>query len=157
MSLSTTIQHMSRHGFMSLRRCARSTFSPLKNPIPTYALHLEHRSLIAMKYSKDLLRHVTPTFNFGPFHTSSSNQSNCNFGSPRQCSDCMEGARTPICEICKVFPTAYQSSKYGRDRKGVGKYTFISFCEQCWKENQDAETAIKEKEKQTLALREQKV
>jgi hypothetical protein len=142
---------------MHLRRCAHSTFSPLKNPVPADTLRLERRSQIAIKYSKDLLRHVTPIFNIRPFHTPSSYRSNCDFGSPCQCSDCMEDARKPICEICKIFSTAHQSSKYGRDRKGVGGYTFTSFCEQCWKKHQDAEAAREEREKQILALREQRV
>ncbi|KAK3947969.1 hypothetical protein QBC32DRAFT_69541 [Pseudoneurospora amorphoporcata] len=80
----------------------------------------------------------TPTISPSPkisarlFHASAVCRPNCDWGRPCNCSECREAAREPICEICKVNSTAYQSESLGRDRKGVLGYHFTSFCGECW-------------------------
>jgi len=86
------------------------------------------------------------------FHSSPVNHSNCDYGSPCACSECMQDQRKPICEICRVRPTVHQSYEDSRDRKGIGSFSFTSFCEQCWQERETAHREREEKEKQTLAL-----
>jgi hypothetical protein len=105
-------------------------------------------SLTVVSHTR-MLQHITPTA--GPRMTilSSLNQSscrlswksfsiqtaiwtNCDFGSPCNCSECRDAMKKPACEIYQVHPTAYQTSNYYHDRKGIPSYSFFSFCEQCY-------------------------
>ena len=63
------------------------------------------------------------------FHSSPVHYSNCDFGSPCACSECMQDQKKSICEICRVRPTVHQSYGDSHDRKGIRSYSFISFCE----------------------------
>lgn len=94
------------------------------------------------------IRHLHATL---PYH------SNCDFGSPCICSECVQVQRIPTCEICGVFPTQYQSSNYGYDRKGVGGYTFTSFCTQCWERHRDTEKKEEASRNQMQILRKEQV
>jgi hypothetical protein len=109
-------------------------------------------SLVATKSYNRVTRHVislTPSIVARSFHTNLSCRSNCDFGSPCNCTECTENAKRPICEVCEVRPTVNQSSKWSRDRKGISYYAFTSFCEQCYTE----ENRKREREKeQTLAF-----
>ncbi|KAL0471196.1 hypothetical protein QR685DRAFT_525717 [Neurospora intermedia] len=82
---------------------------------------------------------VTPNLNnvAQTFHTSAVCRPNCDWGRPCDCSECMETARKPICEICKVKPTVHTSAALGRDRKGISGYTFTSVCEECSAKRQE--------------------
>lgn len=117
-------------------------------------------SLVATKSCRKATKHVVSwklsvVVRF--FYFYSSYRSNCDFGGPCNCTECMGIAKRPICEVCKVDPTVNQSSELYCDRKGTSSYNFTSFCEQCW------EKYIKEKKKrewekeQVLALRKKRL
>ncbi len=138
-SMSILLRHQTRSAFVQnyvrlLRRCIHSS--------------------IATKDSNTIIKHV-PFLNRSlvsrSFYSSPVDHSNCDFGSPCACSECMQDRRKPICEICRVRPTVHQSCGYSYDRKGLGGYDFTSFCEQCWQKRETARREKEEKEKQILA------
>lgn len=97
---------------------------------------------------------MTPSIVARSFHTNLSYRSNCDFGSPCNCTECTENTKRPICEVCEVHPAVNQSSERSRDRMGISYYAFTSFCEQCYTE----ENRKREREKeQTLAFRKEKM
>jgi len=90
------------------------------------------RNLIATKDFNTIIKHVpflkrSLVSRF--FHSSPVDHSNCDFGSPCTCSECMHDQRQPICEICRVRPTVHQSHEDSHDRKDIRSYSFTSFCE----------------------------
>lgn len=90
------------------------------------------------------------------FYVSQLHRSNCDFGRPCSCSECMESSRKPMCEICKVHPTTTQSAKLTHDRKGLSGYKFTSFCDQCWAERSKEERRTAREKERFLALREER-
>lgn len=117
-------------------------------------------SLIATKIYNRVTRHVValkPSIVARSFHISPSYHSNCDFGSPCDCTECRENAQRSFCEVCQVRPAVNQSSELSRDRKGISSYTFTSFCEQCW-EKYIGERRKREQEiEQTLVSRKKKM
>lgn len=114
---------------------------------------LRHNS-IATKDSNTVAKHVPflmRSLFSRPFHSSRVDYSNCDFGSPCACSECMQDERKPICEICKVHPTVHQSYEDSYDRKGIRSYSFTSLCEQCWQKRERARRERVEKDKQISA------
>lgn len=91
------------------------------------------------------------------FHSYPPHRSNCDFGSPCNCTECTENAKKPICEVCKIEPPVNQSSELSRDRKGILSYTFTSSCEQCWEKYREEKNKKRQVEGQMLALRKKKL
>jgi hypothetical protein len=86
------------------------------------------------------------------FHSSLVHNSSCDSGGACACSECMQARRQPICEICKLHPTAHQTYEFSWDRRGVRGYSLTLFCEQCWQKRQSAERETERKREQILAL-----
>jgi hypothetical protein len=91
------------------------------------------------------------------FHINSSYCSNCDFGSPCNCTECRGDTKRLVCDVCEVRPAVNQSSKLSRDRKGISSYTFTSFCEQCFERYTERKRKTERKKEQTLASREKKM
>ena len=100
---------------------------------------------------------LTPSIVARSFHTNLSYRSNCDFGSPCNCTECTENTKRPICEVCEVHPAVNQSSERFSDRKGISSYTFTSFCEQCWREYTEENRKREREKEQTLAFRKEKM
>jgi len=133
-----------------LRHQTRSTFVQNYVRLLTRFIH----NSIATKDSNTIIKYVPflkRSLVSRSFHCSPVDHSNCDFGSPCACSECMQDRRRPICEICRVRPTVHQSYGDSHDRKGIRSYSFTSFCEQCWQERETARREREEKEKQILA------
>ena len=132
-------QHQTRSAFVQnyvrlIRRFMHSSIATkASNTIPKHVPFLK-RSLVSRS-----------------FHSSPVDNSNCDFGSPCACSECMQGKRKPICEICRVHPTVHQTYGDSHDRKGIRSYSFTSFCEQCWQDYKRAEREKEKKKEQILA------
>ncbi|KAI9767365.1 MAG: hypothetical protein M1840_005775 [Geoglossum simile] len=111
----------------------------------------------ATKNCSNLTKHVVskPSIVTRSFHINPSYRSNCDFGSPCNCTECTENTKRPICEVCRIRPTVNQSSEPSRDRKGISSYTFTSSCEQCLEYTEGEREREREKER-TLALRKKK-
>ncbi|KAF1957430.1 hypothetical protein CC80DRAFT_547336 [Byssothecium circinans] len=109
-------------------------------------------SLVATKGTSKVPKHIARSFHINPSY-----HSNCDFGSPCDCSECREATKRPICEICRVRPTANQSREQFYDRKGLSGYTFTSFCDLCWKVHLEKERKGGQEKQQKLALRKDKV
>ena len=117
-------------------------------------------SLVATKSHNKVTRHVislTPSIVAGSFHTNLSYRSNCDFGSPCNCTECTENAKRTICEVCEVRPAVNQSSERFSDRKGISSYTFTSFCEQRWREYTEEDRKREREKEQTLTLHKEKM
>ena len=107
-------------------------------------------SSIATKASNTIPKHVPFLKRSLVSNSSPVDHSNCDFGSPCACSECMQDQRRPIYEICRVHPTVHQTYGDSHDRKGIRSYSFTSFCEQCWQHYKGVERE-KEKKEQILA------
>lgn len=84
-------------------------------------------------------------------HANALYHGSCGFGSPCNC-ECREIAKSPVCDVCKVSLTVYQSCKLV-DWKSISSYQFTSFCEGCWeiyREEAKRKTQVRE---QSLAFR----
>ena len=143
--MSSLLRHQTRSAFVQnhmslLRRFTHGSIATKdSNTVTNYVLFLK-RSLV--------LR---------PFHSSRIDYSNCDFGSPCDCSECMQNQRKPICEICSVHPTVHQPSKKSYDRKGTRSYSFTSVCEQCWQKRERARRESEGKGNQISARYEPRV
>jgi len=116
-------------------------------------------TLISSKNYSQATRHVValkPTIIARAFHVNPLYRSNCDFGSPCNCTECTENAKRSICEVCQVRPAVNQSSELSRDRKGISSYTFTSFCEQCWEKDTADKRRRGREIAQTLASRKEK-
>ena len=92
------------------------------------------------------------------FHANAICRSNCDFGGPCDCSECREISRRPLCDICKVNSTAYQSARPVHDRKGgTPSYHVTSLCEQCWGKYTEEEKQKKQSREQILASRNERL
>ncbi|PVH92775.1 hypothetical protein DM02DRAFT_542900 [Periconia macrospinosa] len=120
--------------------------------ISFFANRRPYLSLVATKDRSKVPKHTARSF-----HISPSYRSNCDFGSPCDCIECREDAKSPICEICRVHPTTNQSWGLSYDRKGVSGYTFTSFCDLCWKVHLKEARKREQEKKRTLALRKNKL
>ncbi len=137
--MSILLRHQTRSAFVQnyvrlLRRFTHSSIATKDSHTITKHVPFLKRSLISRS-----------------FHSSPVDYSNCDFGSPCACSECMQDQRKPICEICRVHPTVHQSYGVSHDRKGIQSYSFTSFCEQCWQKRETARREREEKEKHILA------
>jgi len=117
-------------------------------------------SLIATKNCSKATKHVVslkPSIVSRSFHINPSYRSNCDFGSPCNCTECRRDAKRLVCDVCEVRPAVNQSSELSRDRKGISSYTFTSFCEQCFERYTERKRKREREKEQTLASREKKM
>lgn len=91
------------------------------------------------------------------FHVNPSYRSNCDFGSPCNCTECTENAKRSVCEVYQVRPAVITLPNFLAIARVSLSYTFTSFCEQCW-EKYTADKRRREREiEQTLASRKEKM
>lgn len=76
---------------------------------------------------------------------------NCDWGRPCNCRECTDMHRTDICDICKKYKTIIINSEYEIDRKGIGYYNFINYCQKCW-DDKKKQDDIKNQERQKEEL-----
>ena len=117
-------------------------------------------SLIATRNCSRVTKHVVslkPSIISGSFHIDPSYSSNCDFGSPCNCTEYRGDAKRLHCDVCKVRPAANQSSELSRDRKSISSYTFTSFCEQCFERYIEGKRKREREKEQTLASREKRM
>lgn len=116
------------------------------------SFHVQQYGAIATNLPGRIAKHTTRVF-----HTTPPRSSNCDFGSPCDCSECREDARRPACEICRVRPTTNQSAERFTDRKGVSGYSFTSFCDICWDKHLEHEEERERETERREALHEKKI
>lgn len=143
--MSSLLRHQTRSAFVQnhmrlLRRFTHGSIATKDSNTVTKYVPILKRSLVLRT-----------------FHSSRIDYSNCDFGSPCDCSECMQDQRKPICEICSVHPTIHQSSGDSYDRKGIRSYSFTSLCEQCWQKHERARRERERKQNQISARYEAKV
>ncbi|KAK7955051.1 urea active transporter [Apiospora saccharicola] len=66
-------------------------------------------------------------------------------------------ARRPVCDICRVKPTAHQSAEEVVDGEDGRYYEFTSFCEGCWETRLLREEPRNDARDQRLALHKERI
>lgn len=60
------------------------------------------------------------------------------------------------CDICHDEPAIHQDSSYSRDRKGIGGYSFTSYCRACWRKHELSREKYEQEERLKREERKQK-
>ncbi len=81
---------------------------------------------------------------------------NCDWGRPCDCRECTDMHRRDICDICNENKTIITHSQYEIDRKGMGYYEFINYCQKCWKGKKKKDEIEKQKEQEERRKKEEK-
>lgn len=89
-----------------------------------------------------------------PFHVGAIFLANCDWSCPCDCAECRSLYRSPICEKCKVNPTAYEYVYEDYKRRTL---EYISYCEDCTERIWEEERKREENKKKIKVAHEEKV